>query len=115
MTQRRQVVVRLLDGDRIVGRHSGVAEVLDGRVEQHHRQSTFAQALVVLMCGVGLTVLAAGEDDAGHMLVEQHVDVVGLGQAAGRSGAQHGRESTLSQGTADDLSHRRKDRVLQLR
>ena len=37
---------------------------------------------------IGLGVQAAGEDDARHLLLEQQVDVVGLGDAADRLGAQ---------------------------
>ena len=46
---------------------------------------------------VGLRVLAAREHDAGHPLIQQHADVVGLGKPAGRAGAKHGREAALGQ------------------
>ena len=48
------------------------------------------------------------------MLVEQHVDVVGLGEAARGAGAQHRGEATLGQRAADDLGQRGEDGVLQL-
>ena len=55
------------------------------------------QPVVVLVVGVALRVEPAGEDDAGHVLVEQHVHVVGLGHALGGAGAEHRREPSLGQ------------------
>ena len=63
---------------------------------------------------VGLGVQAAGEDDARDLLLEQQLDVVGLGDAARGLGAQHRREALLGERAADDLGEGREDRVLQL-
>ncbi len=68
----------------------------------------------MLVVGVGLREVAAGEDHAGDVLVEQHVDVVGLGDTLGGPGAQHRGEAALGQRTRDHLSECREDRVLQL-
>jgi len=72
------------------------------------------QQPVVIVRGRQLAVMAAREDHAGRVLVEQHVDVVGLGQPAGSPGAQHRCEAALGQRAADDLGQRREDRVLKL-
>ena len=64
---------------------------------------------------VGLRVEAAGEDDARDLLLEQQVDIVRLGDAADRLGAQHRREPLLREGAADHLGERREDGVLELR
>jgi hypothetical protein len=49
------------------------------------------------------------------VLVEQHLEVLGLGEAAARcTGAEHGSEAELGEAPADDLRERGKDRVLQL-
>ena len=109
-----QVAHRLLDGDRVVARHAREAEPLDRRVDQHGRQPPLGEPRVVLVRRVLLGVQAAGEHDARHLLLEQQVDVVGLGDAAGGLGAQHRREALLGERPADDLGERREDRVLEL-
>ena len=81
-----QVPVRLVDGDRVVDDDTREAESVDRRVDQHHRQAALGEPAVVLVLGVGLGVEAAGEDDAGDLLLEQHVHVVGLGHARRRCG-----------------------------
>ena len=68
----------------------------------------------MIVAGIGLGVLAAGEHHPGHLALEQHVDVLGLGHAAG-AGAQHAVEPALRQRTTDHLGKSREDRVRQLR
>jgi len=68
--------------------------------------------LVVLR---GLCIEAAGEDDAGDLVLEEHVDVGGLGDPGGRARAEDGREAALREGVRDDLREGGEDRVLQLR
>ena len=66
------------------------------------------------MRGGLLGEVAAGEHHSRDMLVEQHADVVGFRQAAGRPGAaQHGGKASLRKRAADDLGQGREDRVLQ--
>jgi hypothetical protein len=60
-------------------------------------------------------VQAGDEDDAGDLAVEQHLDVLVLGHAAGGLRTQDRGVPLLSQGGLDDLSERREDRVVQLR
>ena len=52
--------------------------MLGGGVDQHDRQTQLEQARVVVVRGVRLGVLAAAEDHAGDLPLEQHVHVVGL-------------------------------------
>ena len=63
----------------------------------------------------GLVILAAGEDDPGHLLLEQHLDVLGLGHAGRRPRAEDRREPALRERSAHDLGKGREDRVLELR
>ena len=51
-------------------------------VDEHGRQPQLQQPRVVVVRRVRLGVLAAGEDDARDLLLEQQLDVVGLGHAA---------------------------------
>ncbi len=76
VTQGLKVVERLLSGDGVIGRHLGEGQVVTGSVDQDDRQRPLAQQLVVDVGGVGLGEVAAGEDHARSMLVQQHVDVV---------------------------------------
>jgi len=66
----------------------------------------------VVVGGVGLGVLAAGEDHAGDLALEQHVDVLGLRHRAGAR-AEDCVEPRAGKRSADDLGECRKDRVLQ--
>ena len=91
------------------------SRALDRGVDQDRREPALGEARVVVVGGVGLRVEAAGEHDARDLLLEQQVDVVRLGDAAGRLGAQDGREALLGECAADDLGEGREDRVLELR
>ena len=71
------------------------------------------QQSVVVVRGGLLSAVAAEEHHPGDVLVEQHADVVRLGQAARRPGAEHRGEAALRQCAADHLGQRREDRVLQ--
>ena len=115
MAEREQVAHRLLDGHGVVARDPREAEALDRRVDEDGRQLALGQPGVVVVRRVLLGVQAAGEDDARDLLLEQQVDVVRLGDAAGRLGAQDRREALLGEGAADDLGEGREDRVLELR
>ena len=68
----------------------------------------------MLVGGVRLGVLAAGEHHAGYLPLEEHLDILRLGGASG-SGAQDRVEPPLRERPADDLRECREDRVLQLR
>ncbi len=109
-----EVAPALLDRDGVVAGDARKAEVFYGRVDQHDRDVARGEPPVVLVRGVGLGVQAAGEHHPGHLLLEEQVHVVGLGDAALGLRAQHGGESELGQRAADDLGERREDRVLQL-
>ena len=110
-----QVPDRLLDRPprrRTTTRGNGSSSI-DG-VDEHGRQVALGEALVVVVVGVALGVEPAGEDDPRDLLLEQQLDVVGLGDAAGGLGAQHRREALLRERSADHLGEGREDRVLQL-
>ncbi len=114
VSERGQMAVGLLHRHRVVGRHAGEVEVLGGGVHEHDGQAQLQEACVVLVRRVGLGVLAAGEDHAGNLPLEEHVDVLRLGQGA-RPRAEHRGEPALGERAADDLGQGREDRVLQLR
>ena len=84
-----------LAAERVVGRHAREAEVVDRRVDQHDRDAPGAQQPVVVVRGGDLGEVAAGEHHPGRVLLEQHVHVVGLGQAARGAGAEHRGEPAL--------------------
>ena len=63
--------------------------------------------------GIGLGVEPAGEDDAGHLLLEEEIDVVRLGYAAHGLGTQDRGEALLCEGPGHDLGKGREDRVLE--
>ena len=114
VTERDQVAHRLVDGDRVVARHARESEPVDGGVDQDRGQAAFGEPGVVRVRRIGLRVQAAGEDDTRHLLLEQQIDIVRLGHAPDRLGAQHRREPLLREGAADDLGEGREDRVLEL-
>ena len=64
---------------------------------------------------VRLGVEPAGEDDSRHLVLEQQLEVVGLGGAADGARAEHRREALLRERPGDHLGERGEDRVLQLR
>ena len=66
----------------------GNAEPVDAGVDEDRRQAALGQPAIVPVRRVGLGVQAAGEDDARDLLLQQQVDVVGLGHATDRLGAQ---------------------------
>ena len=115
VAERRQVVVRLLDGVYVVDRYPGEPDVIDGRVDEYGRQAALLEPAIVLVLGVGLRIESAGEQHAGDVLVEQHVDVVALAHPIGRPRAKHRGESALGEVARRHLGERREDRVLQLR
>ena len=82
-----QVPERLARRGVVVGRHAGKLQAVDGSVDQNDRDPAAAQQAVVVMRRSKLVVLAADEYHPGRVLVEQQVDVVGLGQPSGRLGA----------------------------
>lgn len=113
--QQGQMPPRLLDRDGVVARDAGETEVLDRRVHEDDGHLALREQPVVLVPGVRLGELAAREDHAGHLLLEQQFHVVRLGDAAVGLGAQDGGEALLGERTADHVRERGKDRVLQLR
>lgn len=88
--QQGQMPPGLLDRDGVVARDAGESEVLDRRVHEHDGDLALGEEPVVLMPGVRLGELAAREDHAGHLLLEQQFHVVRLGDAAVGLGAQDG-------------------------
>src|ERR1700722_19252616 len=78
---------RLARRDVVVGRHAGKLQAVDGSVDQNDRDPAAVQQPVVVMRRSQLVVLPANEYPPGRMLVEQQVDVVGLGQPSGCLGA----------------------------
>ena len=83
MAELMQVQDRLLGGGSVIRRHRREVERVDARVHEHGRQVHLPQPLVVLVRRVGLAVVAAEEDHARHLLLQEQVDVVRLGDAAG--------------------------------
>jgi len=114
VAQRPQMAVRLAHRDPVVGRDGREADVVDGRVDEHGGQSALGHPVVVLVLSVALRVVAAGEDDPGDVLLQQHVHVVALGHPFGGTGAEHGREAALGQRPGDHLGEGREDWVGQL-
>lgn len=110
-----QVTPGLFDGDGVVAGDAGEVEPLDGGVDQDHRDVALGELVVVVVRGVGLREQASGEDDSGHLLLEQEVDVVRLGDAALGLGAQDRRQPLLRERAADHLRERGEDGVLQFR
>jgi hypothetical protein len=115
VTERKQVAHGLLHGHGVVARDAREVQVLDGCVDQHRGQAPLGEAGIVLVRCVRLRVQAAYEDDAGNLLLQQEIDVVGLGYPARRLGAQHRRKAPLREHRAHDLGKCREDWVLQLR
>ena len=104
----------LLHRDPVVAGHRREPEVLDAGVDQHHRQPPLGQPPVVVVRRVGHRVEPAGEDDAGHPVLQEQVDVLRLGHPAGRPGAQQRGQPVLGQRVTDDVGQRGEDGVLQL-
>ena len=105
---------RLFRGSAVVAGDPREGQVVDRGVDQDGGQVALGQPAIVLVPGVALGVEAAGEHDTGDVLLQQQLDVVGLRDAAGGLGAQHGGEPLLGKCAADDVGERREDRVLQL-
>ena len=114
MAEGDEVVECLLSGHRVVARHRREVEPGGRRVDEHDRQVALGELGVVPVRSVLLGVQAAGEHDAGHLLVEEQVDVGRLGEPADGARAQHRGEALLGEGAADDVGDGREDRVLQL-
>ena len=114
VSERGEVLECLLRGHGVVARDARELEPVDRRVDEHDGQRAFGEPRVVAVGSVLLGVQAAGEHDAGDLLVEEQVDVGRLGESADGARAQHRREPVLGEGAADDVGERRKDRVLQL-
>ena len=93
---------------------AGKAEALDRGVDEDRGQAALGQPCVVAVWRVFLGVQAAREHDARDLLLEQELDVVRLGDAAGRLRAQDRREPALGETDAHDLGDGREDRVLEL-
>ena len=108
-----EVVECLLSGHRVVARDRREVEPGGGRVDEHDGQVALGELGVVPVGSVLLGVHAAGEHDAGHLLVEQQVDVRRFGEPTDRARAQHRGEAVLGERSADDVGDRREDRVLQ--
>ena len=109
-----EVAPGLLDGDGVVGRHRRHTDARDGSVGHDGGKTQVDEPLVVRVRRVLLGVLAAGEHDPRHLLLQEEVDVVRLRDAARRHGAQHRRVAVLGEGAPDDLAEGGEDRVLQL-
>ena len=99
--------------NRVVRRNLREGQVVAGGVDEDDRQCPLAQQPIVLVGRVSLREVAAGEDHARCMLVQQHVDVVDFGQAVGATRAQHRRKTQLGQGAPHHLRQRREDGVAQ--
>ena len=112
--ERAKVSVGLLHRHRVVRGDVREAEAVHAGVDHHHRHPPVQQLPVVPVLGVGEGVRTAGEDHPGHLVVQQHLDVVTFGHAADRAGAQGGSETALRQRRGHHLGQRREDRVLQL-
>ena len=82
---------------------------------EHRRQPALGEPAVVAVRRGRLGVQAAGEDDAGDLLLEEEVDVVLLRHAADGLGAQHRGVALLRERPRDHLREGREDRVLELR
>ena len=68
---------------------NGASTLGDVPVDQHERQRRGRQLVVALGSAGGVGVQPGDEDDAADLPVEQHLDVLVLGDAAGGLGAQH--------------------------
>jgi hypothetical protein len=110
----RQVVPGQLDGDRVVGRHRRERQVRHGRADEDGRDPQLGEPQVVVVRRVLLRVLATDEDHAGDLLLQEQLDVVRLGDAAGALRAEHRGVAVLGEPAADELAEGGEDRVLQL-
>jgi hypothetical protein len=105
--------VCLLDGHGIVRGDVREPEIVDPAVDHDDGQAPVGQLPVVVVLGVSQRIRPSGEDDAADLVVEQHLDVVGLRDAAYRAGAEGRGEPPLRQGGGDHLGEGGKDRILQ--
>ncbi len=114
VAERAEMTVRLAHRDRVVRRDRGEPDALDRRVHQHRRKPSLPQSPVVFVVGVGLRVQSPGEDHARHVLVQQHVHIVGLGDTLFGSGAEHRREAPLRERAGDHFGEGGKNGVAEL-
>lgn len=98
----------------VVGDERGV-DALRVAVHQDDRQPALDERGIALVVGRAVGVQARHEDDPRDAAVEEQLDVLVLGDAPWRLGAQHRREAALSEERLHDLGERREDRVLELR
>ena len=113
VAERGQVTERLARRREVVGGDAGELEAVDRGVDQHDRHAPAAQQPVVIVRRGHLGEVTAGEHHARRVLVQQHVDVVGLGQPARSARAEHRGEAALRQRAADHLGQRGENGVLQ--
>ena len=98
----------------VVGRDRRGVDALGEAVDQDDRHAAAAQPVVALLAGGGVGVQAGDEDDAVDGVLEQHLDVLVLGGAAGGLGAQQRRVPALGEHRLDDLRERGEHGVGQL-
>jgi hypothetical protein len=115
MPERDQVADRELHRGGLVRGDERRLDVVQVPVHEHHRQLALHQCPVARVVGAGVGVQPGDEDDPGDAALEQHFDVLVLGNAGRCLGTQHRRVTALGQGGLDDLCERREDRVGQLR
>ena len=112
MTEGHQVRHSQLPSRAVVARNERRLHPVGEPIDHDHRQFAGHQLPVALGISSGVRVQAGDEDDAAHLAVEEHVDVLILGHAARRLRAQHRRVSLLREHRLNDLRKRRKDRVV---
>jgi hypothetical protein len=79
VAERGEVVEGLARSGEVVAGNAGELEAVDGGVDDHYRHAPGAQHPEVIVRGGDLGAVSAGEHHPRGVLVEQHVDVVGLG------------------------------------
>ena len=82
-----QMAEGLFGGNRVIGRDLGKGQVLARGVDEHDRHCALMKQAVMLVRRIGFGKVAAGEDHPGGVLVEEHRDVLGLGQPIRATGA----------------------------
>lgn len=85
-----------------------------GGVDQDDGDLAVGEHLVVIVGCVGLGVQPTGEHDTGDLLLQEELDVVGLGDPALGLRTEHGGQPLLGERASDHLGEGREDRVLQL-